>query len=167
MGWQHKLNWDSKPIKEATKTDNEPTLNYGMAWIRHLEQIWNLRISYPSLEILLWDDDITGAFKHCKFNPEVIGAFGCVLLKMIIIPCGLQFGCTFSPENFVPLADAREQLAESLSNDTGLLNIYKEFLDLVQFSLDPDESVTFLQASPYVIHQGVFNKDGTRKKYKT
>ena len=64
-----KLNWDSKPIKDATDTANEPTINYGTAWNRHLEQIWNLRISYPSSEILLWDDDITGAFKHCKFNP--------------------------------------------------------------------------------------------------
>ena len=161
-----KLNWDSKPIKDATDTDNEPTINYGTAWSRHLEQIWNLRISYPSSEILLWDDDITGAFKHCKFNPEVIGAFGYVLLQMLIIPCGLQFGCTFSPANFVPLADAREQLAESLSRDTELLLIHKEYLDLVQFSPDPDESVSFIQATSCATHQGVFHTDGSRKNTK-
>ena len=154
---------DSKPIKEATNTDNEPTINYGTSWSRYLEQVWNLIISYPSSEILVWDDDIKGAFKHCKFNPEFIGAFGYVLLQMLIIPCGFQFGYKFIPANFVPLADAREQLAESLISDTELVNIHKEFLDLVQFSLDPDETVTFVQAVPCVTHQGVFNKYGTRK----
>ena len=44
---------------------------------------------------------------------------------MLIIPCGLQFGCTFSPENFGPLADAREQLAEFLGYDTDVVNTHK------------------------------------------
>jgi hypothetical protein len=85
---------------------------------------------------------------------------------MLIIPCGLQFGCTFSPANFVPLADAREQLAESLSMDTELVHIHKEYLDLVQFSPDPDESVSFIQATSCVTHQGVFHTDGSRKNTK-
>ena len=140
------LNWDSQPIKHVTNTEDEPTINYGTAWNRHLEQIWNMRISYPTQDILLWGDDVTGAFKHSKFNPEVIGDLGYILLQLLIIHFGLQLGCIFSPTNFVPLADAREQFAEFLGDDIILVTTQKEFLNRVKFSPEPDESVAFIQA---------------------
>ena len=93
--------------------------------MRHLTQIWNLRISYPLEDILLWDDDVTGDFRHGKFNPEIIGAFAFVILKLLIIPFGLQFGCTFSPTNFEPLATARQKFVESLGNNFSLLQTHK------------------------------------------
>ena len=37
---------------------------------RHLVQIYNLRISYPHTDILLFDDDAAGAFRHVKFHPK-------------------------------------------------------------------------------------------------
>ena len=83
------LLWESQPIRDVTNTKEKPKINYGTAWVRHLEQVWNLIISYPFLEILLWDDDVTGALKHSKFNPEIIGAFGCILLHLLIISFGL------------------------------------------------------------------------------
>eukprot|EP00957_Ditylum_brightwellii_P071380 5426556-Ditylum_brightwellii.AAC.1 len=49
-----KLDWDSKP-----------------ALPKHLTRIWNLRISHPNEEILLQDDDATGAFRQCKLHPDI------------------------------------------------------------------------------------------------
>ena len=41
--------------------DDEHEVVYGDAFMRHLTQIWNLRISYPIEELYLFDDDIKGA----------------------------------------------------------------------------------------------------------
>ena len=45
-------------------THNELELTYGTAWSRHLHQIGNMRISYSTTELLLFDDDIKGVFRH-------------------------------------------------------------------------------------------------------
>ena len=149
-----KLDWDSQPIKNITNLLLEPDLIYGSAYERHLIQVWNLRISYPTNDILLWDDDVTGAFRHGKFNPEIIGAFAFMLLQLLIIPCGLQFGCTFSPANFKPLARSRQQLAESLSDDVSLLDTHKEYLDTVKFAPEADASVTYVKEPPVLSIRG-------------
>ena len=161
-----KLAWDSQPISDITDTAREPKIRYGTAFERHLIQIWNLRISYPRDEIYLWDDDVTGAFRQGKFNPEIVGAFSFILLTLLIIPCGLQFGCTFSPANFEPLAHAREQLAETLGDDASLLETHKNLLDMVQFDDPPGSDIKFTTAAPCSRHTGVFKPDGTRHNTK-
>eukprot|EP00978_Attheya_sp_CCMP212_P007612 scaffold17579_cov32-Attheya_sp.AAC.1 len=54
-----KLKWDSLPVNCMTHTSDEPDLLYGTAWNQHLTQIWNLRISYPNEDILVFDDDVS------------------------------------------------------------------------------------------------------------
>ena len=63
------LLWDSQPIRDVANTKQEPKMNDGTSWVKCLEQFWNIRIYYPYLEHLLWDDDAIGSFKHIKFNP--------------------------------------------------------------------------------------------------
>ena len=42
-------------------TKSQPIV-YGRAFMQNLEEFWSLRVSYPSRDILLWDDIFTGAF---------------------------------------------------------------------------------------------------------
>jgi len=55
--------------------DAEPEVVYGDAFMLHLAQIWNLRISYHSEELYLFDDDVKGDFRHSKYHPDVAGIF--------------------------------------------------------------------------------------------
>eukprot|EP00957_Ditylum_brightwellii_P146445 11150355-Ditylum_brightwellii.AAC.1 len=59
-----KLKWDSKPVNSMMHVKVEPEVTFEAAMTNHLIRIWNLRISYPNEDILLWDDDATGAFRQ-------------------------------------------------------------------------------------------------------
>eukprot|EP00957_Ditylum_brightwellii_P207818 15354670-Ditylum_brightwellii.AAC.1 len=59
------LNWDSKPVNSMAHAKCEPEVTFDQALPKHLIRIWNLRVSYPNEDILLCDDDATGAFIKC------------------------------------------------------------------------------------------------------
>jgi hypothetical protein len=161
-----KLDWDSVPVNCMTHSSNEPDLIYGTTWTRHLEQIWNLRISYPDLEILVFDDDVSGAFRHAKHNPDIAAAIAFVINEHLFVPTGQTFGSNTSPANWEPIARARALLASHLHNRSGLIEKHKNILDKVQFSEPPTPQQTFVPAVRDAIHTGVFDKLGKRKKPK-
>eukprot|EP00957_Ditylum_brightwellii_P020682 1559568-Ditylum_brightwellii.AAC.1 len=66
-----KLKLDSKHINSMAHVKFEPEVTFGHSLPKHLIRIWNLRISCPDDDILLWDDDATGAFRQCKFHPDI------------------------------------------------------------------------------------------------
>ena len=83
---------------------NEPEIIHGDTFMRHLETIWNLRISHPNSDIYLFDDDVKGAFRHCKYHPDVASAFSFVISNLLFVPMGGTFGSVTSPSNFEPIA---------------------------------------------------------------
>eukprot|EP00957_Ditylum_brightwellii_P068819 5224078-Ditylum_brightwellii.AAC.1 len=66
-----KLDWNLKPVNSMPHLKNELEVTFGSAMPNHLIRIWNLRISYPDNDILLWNDDATGAFRQCKLHPDI------------------------------------------------------------------------------------------------
>ena len=112
-----RLQWDSFCVNMSTDPKTAPPIYYGLKFKMHLNRIWNLRISYPSESILLWDDDVAGAFRQGKYNPEVAAAFCFIIFGRLWLPCGMTFGGNTSPQCYEPLANAREYLAEHLSNE--------------------------------------------------
>ena len=58
-----KIDWDSQCVNMWSDPRLEPEIKYGTTFLRHLQRIWNLRISYPNRDLYLWDDDIAGAFR--------------------------------------------------------------------------------------------------------
>ena len=65
------VNPTSACVNHFASPEHEITLRYGNALTRHLTRIYNLRISYPNTEILLCDDDASGAFRHVKYHPDI------------------------------------------------------------------------------------------------
>ena len=66
----------------------------------------NLRITYPLEDILLFDDDASGAFRHIKYHPDITGAYAFIINKLLYLPLGLVFGCNVSPHNWEIIAMA-------------------------------------------------------------
>ena len=62
--------WDAICINMILSQDTEPKIMYGETFMRHLQHLYNFRISVPNEEILLMDDDVKGAFRHCKISPR-------------------------------------------------------------------------------------------------
>jgi hypothetical protein len=53
-----------------THKDNEPPLTFAGAELGFMIWLYNLRITYPSLEIYIADDDISGAFRLMRYHPN-------------------------------------------------------------------------------------------------
>jgi hypothetical protein len=56
------LHAHSRVFNLCIDKDCEPEIVFSRAWFRYLRRIYNLRISFPNLEILLFDDDVVAAF---------------------------------------------------------------------------------------------------------
>lgn len=67
-------------------------IHYGDAFERHMIGIYNLRITYPTTEIYLWDDDVSGAFRHVKYHPDIATAFAYTIHQYLILSIGQVFG---------------------------------------------------------------------------
>ena len=135
----------------------EPKIIYGTTFMRHLVRIWNMRISYPTTDILVFDDDVKGAFRHCKYHPDIAAAFSFIIEDLLFVPLGGIFGSITSPSNFEPIARARTHLAEFLSDRRDLLDKYKDIINKVEFSDEPDKHTVYVQAVADVFNQGVIH----------
>eukprot|EP00957_Ditylum_brightwellii_P121835 9290980-Ditylum_brightwellii.AAC.1 len=107
-----KLSWDSIPVNSMTHVKFEPEVTFGQALPKHLIRIWNLRISYPDDDILLWDDDATGAFRQCKLHPDIAQVFSFVIELILFVPRGITFDSNAIPANWEPIRKAREAIAQ-------------------------------------------------------
>ena len=154
-----KLEWDSYNINMATDNSTAPKIYYGDKFRMHLQRIWNLRISFPLSEILLWDDDVSGAFRQGKYNPEVAAAFCFIIFGILWLPCGQTFGGNTSPHCYEPLANAREYLAKHLSNKrySYLINKHWDLIKNVEFEPEGVRDDIPVQARKCNINKGVIN----------
>ena len=93
-------------------TKNEHYITYCTTWYRHLQRIWNMRITYSDEEVLLFHDDVKGSFQHCKYVNDITSTFAYVISNKIYLPLGGIFGFTTSPAKFEPLAHAPAHLTQ-------------------------------------------------------
>ena len=81
----------SIPAPSLAHPEENPPVAYGTAFMRHLIRIWNLRITYPTDDILQYGDDVTAAFCRVLYHPDIAVAFAQVFLGFLIIPVGVFF----------------------------------------------------------------------------
>ena len=113
--------WWSTCINMMQDPSKSPEIHFGQAFNKHLVRIWNLRITHPYEDILLWDDDVSGAYRLPKYHPSVAGAFAFSLLDYFFLPTGGTFGSNTSPHEYESFARARAFLAKHLSRDETLI----------------------------------------------
>ena len=64
--------WWSTCINMMQDPSKSPSIHFGTAFTRHLIRVWNLRISHPAEDILLWDDDVSGAYHRLPYLASAI-----------------------------------------------------------------------------------------------
>eukprot|EP00957_Ditylum_brightwellii_P010895 825580-Ditylum_brightwellii.AAC.1 len=142
-----KLKWDSKPVNSMTHVRFEPEVTFGQALPKHLVRIWNLRISYPDDDILLWGDDAISAFRQCKLHPDISKLFSFIIDNI-------------SPANWDPIRRAREAIAKCLFTDESLIEKHKDYTNAVQFGPLPTEDTVFAQAVADSQNKGAIDSNG-------
>jgi hypothetical protein len=146
---------------------HEPGLEFPTSVMDLLVWIWNLRISYPLLKMLLRDNDITGAFRLVKYNAQLI-SMHCYNFcnRFLGAATGSTFGNCTSPHNFEVFAIARKEHASYLweIEPEEMLKHASEFVSqmVLPDKATPLEWPTFAQAKVDELSKGVIRPDGSR-----
>ena len=108
--------------------ETEPEIKYGFTFKSYLQYIFSMRISIPDQDIILYDDDIKGAFRHPKYHPNVAAAFSFIIADLLFITIGNTFGSIAIPANFQPIVRARIHLAHFLSSRMDVYDKYEHII---------------------------------------
>lgn len=145
----------SRPFNQFIDLDDEPDITFGHAWTKFLIAIYNLRITFPDLEIYLFDDDVAAAFRQCKYHPNVISAKGILIEPHLFIATGLTFGDRSSPPSFEPIAQARMALSTELAKGAHHVPDFPEYINQVEFTPSPPPDLRFTEARADKYNPGV------------
>ena len=101
-------------INDRTSKDNEPRLTFASAELGFMTWLYNLRITYPDVEIYIADDDVSGAFRLMKYHPNLMALHTSIQAGYAVVNTGGTFGDNTSPSNFDPIGLARRIRASAL-----------------------------------------------------
>jgi hypothetical protein len=149
-------------INAFTCKETEPEIDFPKAWLMRLAWLWNLRITYPWLEIYLGDDDVSGAFRQVKYNPNVVAMHAFLVFGVLFMSTGQTFGDCTSPASWEPVARSRQQYARYLWHQANTLARALQHLPVLHFA-DPPTAATvgsFVQATPDLLNPGVLDAGG-------
>jgi hypothetical protein len=144
---------------DAAKT--ELRCEFGDVKLRVLIRIWNLRITYPKLDIVLHANDVKSCFRQLKHHPDVMGAFSYILGDYLFLQCSLAFGSDFSPASWEVVRRIAEQLAEKLFDDDTLRTKHRKYLDKLKWHQSlGNKKAHFSPAKEDSINKGVLDEHG-------
>lgn len=152
-------------INDWTTKDTEPELTFAGAELGFMVWLYNLRITYPSEEIYIADDDVSGAFRLMKYHPNLTAMHTSLQSGYCVVNTGGTFGDNTSPSNFDPIGMARRQLSWYLwKHDPAVKEKVKSYLPPLQLAASPSESEveSFCPADADKINTGVLDSDGAR-----
>ena len=153
-------------INDWTHKRHEPPLTFMNAEMVFMIWLYNLRITYPWLEILTADDDVSGAFRHDKYHPDTVGMHMSIQCGYAVLNTGSTFSDNTSPSNFDPVALARRYLSQFLwLHDAQVIERTTPHLPPIQMAPEPTptEVSRFVQADPDTLNPGVLFPDGSRR----
>ena len=153
-------------INDWTHKDNEPTLTFAGAELGFMIWLYNLRITYPDLEIYIADDDVSGAFRLMKYHPNCMALHTSIQCGYCVINTGGTFGDNTSPSNFDPIGMARRQLSQYLwRTDPTVVARVKPHLPPMQLAAPPthEEVRGFVLADADDLNPGVLTPEGARR----
>ena len=155
-------NVDSIAINDITHKDNEPPLTFASAELGFMTWVYNLRLTYPDDEVYIADDDISGAFRRMKYNPNVMAMHASVQCGYVVINTGGTFGDNTSPSNWDPLALARRVVGQHIwVRCKSVFDAVAAYIPALAFE-DPPPGTRFCPADPDSINCGVLDAAGNR-----
>ena len=156
----------SIPVNRMTSTKRGVELDceYGDVLSRLLVRIWNLRITYPTMDIILHANDVKSCFRQMKHHPDVMGAFSYIIGGLLFLSCGLTFGSDFSPQTWEVVRRMVEQLATNLFETEGLVEKHRTHLDKLSWHKKLGKCANPTQAHKSEMHQGVLDETGEPAK---
>jgi hypothetical protein len=137
---------DSTGINDWTSKDDELPVIFQESERAYYREMYNLRITCPTSEIVQGNDDVQGAFKHLRANLNLVGMHAFLFESFIGFCTSQIFGGTTCPPNW-------EIIARPLAPKTGTISFHyprSPFLPLIELLAPPpllDEILQFATAT--------------------
>ena len=150
----------SIPLNEMTSTLTEPPVTFGDTKLRILKRVWNLRITYPSTDILIHANDYKSCFRQLKHHPDILAGFAYIISTYLFFPTGMTFGSNISVANWESVRRVAEKTAVHLFADKTLRTKHRAILDQLRWSKPADNDTIFIKAKRDSKNEGVLDKVG-------
>lgn len=134
-----------------------PKVHYQTALKRLWQRVYNLRISHPDDDIIVYKDDLVSAFRRLQYHPDAAAAYAFVLGAFLIIPIGMVFGARDAPSLFCMLSELRS-FASRHAHKLPIQRPTSSLIDNVSFA-HPAPSTPLQPAFPDSRNKGT---DGSR-----
>ena len=144
----------------STREGVELECLFGDTFIRVLTRIWNLRITYPTSDIILTANDVKSCFRQLKHHPDVVGAFCYIIADTLYLQCGLTFGSDFSPQAWECCRRIAEQLSQKLFDDDTLVSKHAKNLENLRWGKRLGKEFAIVPAHACSKHNGVLDDTG-------
>jgi hypothetical protein len=168
-GKNDRLCWDGsttiKPtnmvMNQVTPVIHEAPITFGHVKMQLYTDIYNTRVSYPLLTILLAMADVKACFRFPRIHADLTEAFGFLAGGYYNLATAMVLGSTASASSWEPFCHAIQALTVVYAHRCNLIEKHKTLLDMISWApLDPAPSLA--KAVPCLINTGVFNDQGTK-----
>ena len=133
-------------MDEMTDTKEETEINFGYVYINFCTWIYNMRVTYPHLEIVLAFVDISLCFRFPQIFADLVGAFGFAIGTLYFTANAMVFGSIASASSCEPFHVAIGAITTALFFRKELVVKHQELLDMIQWDEPPPASITFVLA---------------------
>lgn len=143
---------------DLTSPHTKHEIIFAGSFTQFLTWIYNLRIDYPTEEIYIGDDDVSGAFRHAKWNPNVVGMHTFMLFGFRFLSTGLTFGGNTCPAQWEIIAICKMLLVMYLWFKQDTVQKVRHLMpkDLIMAPPpSPLEVAAFTPAERYSLNSGV------------
>ena len=130
-------------INQVTPTENEAPISFGRTKIIFYTDIYNMRVSFSKVPILLSTADIKACVCHACIHIDLTGAFGFTAGGYYNIATAMVFGSITSASRREPNRRAIEAMSEVFFNRPDLVIKHCCYLDMIRWAeIDPTVKIT-------------------------
>jgi len=161
-GKDPRLAWDGSTKKlpsditmnDVTPIHDEPVITFGSTKLSFLTDIYNARVSYPGVPILLGMADIKACYRFPAIHPDATGAFGFLADDFYFAAAKMVFGSVISASSWEPIRRSIEVMSAVYANRPDLVERHRHYLDMISWEV-PDPSVLITPAIGCPLNPGL------------
>jgi hypothetical protein len=113
-------------MNQITPVDQESPVTFGHVKLQIYIDIYNTRISYPTLVILIALADINACFRFARIHADLTGAFGFLANNLYNLATAMVFGSTASASSWESFRRAIEAFTKVFANRPDLVIKHKK-----------------------------------------
>jgi hypothetical protein len=150
-GKNNRIVWDGSTVtwptdivmNQVTPVAQEAPVTFGHVKSQIYTDIYNTRISYPTVPIFLGLADVKTCFRYPRIHADLTGAFVFIADELYNLATAMVFSLTASASSWEVFRQAIEALTKVFANRPNLIVKHKTFIDMLKWEeIDPSAELT-------------------------